>query len=205
MFPHVVQPLRIFEPRYVEMFEDALASDQLITMALLETGWELEFEGQPVISPVCCLGRILSHGRQDDGSYNCLLAGLKRVLVIRELNANTPYRSAEVELVEDSYQAITPSDDLRLQESIISSFRDLSPGGGVTQHSLQKLLKNHLSLGMLSDVVAYSAPLPIDQKQQLLEDFDVKNRAETLVEYLQQLLTGDLESYITFPPEFSDN
>ena len=40
MFPHVVQPLRVFEPRYVQMFEDALADDQLLTMAVLQHGWE---------------------------------------------------------------------------------------------------------------------------------------------------------------------
>ena len=28
LFPHVVQPLYVFEPRYVEMFEHALMSDQ---------------------------------------------------------------------------------------------------------------------------------------------------------------------------------
>ena len=32
MFPHVVLPLHIFEPRYRQMTEDALAGDRLITM-----------------------------------------------------------------------------------------------------------------------------------------------------------------------------
>ncbi len=36
LFPHVMQPLHIFEPRYRELLEDALAGDRLITMALLD-------------------------------------------------------------------------------------------------------------------------------------------------------------------------
>ncbi len=32
MFPHVVLPLHIFEPRYRQMTEHSLASDRLITM-----------------------------------------------------------------------------------------------------------------------------------------------------------------------------
>ena len=35
LFPHVIQPLRVFEPRYVDLLHDALATDRLITMALL--------------------------------------------------------------------------------------------------------------------------------------------------------------------------
>ena len=38
MFPHVVQPLHIFEPRYREMLEDALEHDRLLAMALLQPG-----------------------------------------------------------------------------------------------------------------------------------------------------------------------
>src|SRR5436309_2528627 len=34
LFPHVVQPLHVFEPRYRQMTADALAGDRLIAMAL---------------------------------------------------------------------------------------------------------------------------------------------------------------------------
>ncbi len=40
LFPHVVQPLHMFEPRYCEMLQDALAGDRLLAMVLLEQGWE---------------------------------------------------------------------------------------------------------------------------------------------------------------------
>ena len=39
LYPHVMQPLHIFEERYREMLEDAIADDGLIAMALLEPGW----------------------------------------------------------------------------------------------------------------------------------------------------------------------
>src|SRR4030066_12107 len=35
LFPHVMQPLHIFEPRYRDMFEDALAGDRLVATVLL--------------------------------------------------------------------------------------------------------------------------------------------------------------------------
>ena len=47
MFPHVIQALHIFEPRYCEMLSEALESDHLITMAVLEPGWESHYELVP--------------------------------------------------------------------------------------------------------------------------------------------------------------
>ena len=45
LFPHVVQPLHIFEPRYRQLMADALADDRLIAMALLRPGWEEDYHG----------------------------------------------------------------------------------------------------------------------------------------------------------------
>ena len=60
LFPHCVQPLHIFEPRYCEMLEDALAGDKLIATVLLEAGWEAEYERRGTIAPVACLARVVS-------------------------------------------------------------------------------------------------------------------------------------------------
>ena len=59
LYPHVMQPLHIFEDRYREMLEDALAGDRLIAMALLEPGWETDYESRPPIAPL----RLPGQGR----------------------------------------------------------------------------------------------------------------------------------------------
>ena len=75
LFPGGRMALRIFEPRYVQMLEDALAGDQLIAMALLQPGWESDYEGRPPIFQVTCLGRVVTHARLASGHYNILLQG----------------------------------------------------------------------------------------------------------------------------------
>src|SRR5688572_11857794 len=87
MFPHVVQPLHIFEPRYCAMLEDALAGDKLIAMVLLQPGWEENYEGRPPIAPVVCLGKIMAHERLPTGRHNILLRGLRRAAIRRELSS----------------------------------------------------------------------------------------------------------------------
>jgi len=74
LFPHVMQPLHIFEPRYRSLLEDALRSDGLIAMATLAPGWEADYEGRPPLYPTACLGRIATHRQLDDGTYNVLAA-----------------------------------------------------------------------------------------------------------------------------------
>ena len=56
LFPHVVTPLHIFEPRYRAMTEAALESDQVIAMALLKSDWD-DYQGQPPMYPVVCIDR----------------------------------------------------------------------------------------------------------------------------------------------------
>src|SRR5215210_7720227 len=73
LFPHVVQALHIFEPRYRAMLEDALAGDHLICMSLLQPDWESKYDGRPSVYPVMCIGRVVAHARLEDGRYNILL------------------------------------------------------------------------------------------------------------------------------------
>src|SRR5262245_21174118 len=81
LFPHVVQPLHIFEHRYCEMLEEALCSDGLVAIVLLEPGWERDYEGRPAIAPVACLGKVLSHERLPGNKHNLLLRGMCRAAI----------------------------------------------------------------------------------------------------------------------------
>ena len=47
MFPHVMQALHIFEPRYRAMLEEAIEDDRLIALGVLAPGWEQHYEGRP--------------------------------------------------------------------------------------------------------------------------------------------------------------
>src|SRR4051794_6251247 len=101
LFPHAVLPLHIFEPRYRQMTEDALAGDRLVTMVQLRLHGVSSPKSPPAIEEVGCLGRILQHERLPDGRYNFLLLGCKRVRLRRELSSGKLYRIAEAEILED--------------------------------------------------------------------------------------------------------
>ena len=205
MFPHVVQPLRVFEPRYVQMFEDALADDQLLTMAVLQPGWERDYEGQPPIFPTVVVGRVLSHSQQADGSYHLLLAGASRAAVVREIANELPYRQAAVELLADDDGGDT-DEITALHAQLLRAFRRLTPDSVGANHPLQQMLEYQVSLGVLTDVIAFAAPLKRADKQYLLSELNVPKRAQRVIHHLRELrATSANDQPVTFPPSFSDN
>ena len=78
LFPGVIQPLHLFELRYRQMMDDALAADELIAIALMKPGWEPQYEDRPSIHRTVCIGRIMTYTQLDDGRYNLLLQGIQR-------------------------------------------------------------------------------------------------------------------------------
>ncbi len=81
-------PLRIFEPRYLNMVDDAMAGDRMIGM-IQTAGGE---RARPNLAGVGCAGRITSFNETSDGTYLITLTGVCRFGVGDELPVRTPYR-----------------------------------------------------------------------------------------------------------------
>ena len=206
LYPHVMQPLHIFEGRYREMLEDALADDRLIAMALLEPGWEPQYEGRPRVAPHACLGKVVTHRRLEDGHYNLLLMGVARIRITRELPPTRSFRQAEVELLEDCCELPSQMEHQQLHEQLVSVLREYSPCACQPPGELGEMLTQHLSLGLLTDLAAYCLPLDIACKQQLLAECRVAVRARRLLSELEWLGDDPLAtSARDFPPPFSAN
>lgn len=211
LFPHVVQPLHIFEPRYCDMLRDAMDSDRLIAMALLEKGWENQYQCRPPIGTTVCVGKVVSHTPTEDGRHNILLVGLKRAKIVRELDSDMSFRSAEVELREDVY----PEDNVGGREDLIAKLQELFgqfvPEGLAAQSSFQQLVGKQLPLGILTDTITFALNLPLAIKQQLLAEDNVDIRCRILIRCLEQQLRASSEEPCSnvldddFPPKFSQN
>lgn len=203
MFPHVLQPLHVFEPRYREMVEDALNGDRLIAMALLKPGWEMDYESRPAIYSAVCLGRVATYHRLADGRFNLLLEGLCRARVVDELAPKRLFREAQVEVCVDEYPVEGAATRPALERELVERFQANLPQAPEAQEQLTQLLSSKLPLGVLTDVAAYSLELPLIDKQRLLDETNVDRRAGILIAHLQAAAIAASEA--TFPPEFSIN
>lgn len=209
MFPHVVRPLHIFEPRYRELLETAMADDETFTLAVLEPGWESDYNGRPPVSPIACLGRVAAHQKLADGTYNLLFHGQQRVHILRELPSAHSFREAEVAVMDDRYPSKTEAQRPRLRKRLMAAFEQMLERAGVEnlaanfKQALEELNSGQLPLGVLTDVVAYSMDLELSVKQELLKELNVDQRAEYLADLLERDQT--LRGSIDFPPPFSEN
>jgi uncharacterized protein len=204
VFPHVMQPLHIFEPRYRAMLEEALAGDQLITMAVLASGWENDYEGRPAVFPSACLCKVVTHQQTDEGKYNVLILGMKRVEIVEELPATKLFREAQVRLRHDDYTDESASDREARQQELFDRFKRALPAKAEINDQLEQLLGKHVPLGMLTDLVAYALDIGIDRKVALLAEANVDRRADVLLQCVAELDEGH-GARATFPPDFSVN
>jgi uncharacterized protein len=207
MFPHVLQPLHIFEPRYRTMLADALEDDRLICLALLAPGWEKDYDGRPPLHPIGCLGRIVSDQRLSDGKSNILLLGLRRVGITHEEASHRPYRQAEVIVHLDRYPVATAGDRPALRKQLVTVLERILKRAPAAREHLERLLDSQVPLGVLCDILASTIQLPCEFKQRMLAELDVDCRARLLLERLGA--TGREKAAIgrtrKFPPDVSLN
>src|SRR3712207_8659851 len=71
LLPRGGLPLNIFEPRYLNMVDDAIAGDRLIGMVQTRGG----DPAKPELAPVGCVGRITGYAETPDGRYLITLTG----------------------------------------------------------------------------------------------------------------------------------
>ncbi len=219
LFPHAMQPLHVFEPRYCEMLSDALAGDQMIAMTTLTGGPESFVNNQPPIASTVCLGKIISHVETEDQRHNILLVGTKRAKIIREIDMSRPFRMAEVDVQPDIYSPSGAEARVALKETLLRTFGSVIPHSNSVQQDLCELMAGRMGLGPITDIISYSLPFGIEQKLNLLGQPDVDLRASSLIEMLK---SGDIQLHSVsteeqslsnvpdddsnrFPPPFSLN
>jgi len=172
-------PLNIFEPRYLNMIDDAMAADRLIGMVQTR-GDDRE---RPALAPVGCVGRITSFAETPDGRYMITLTGLCRFNLGDELPVRTPYRQvrARFEAFERDLGASAPPPVLDRPRFLRALARYLDHRGlGVDWETAEtapaEALVNSLAMGLPFDPI---------EKQALLEAATLDARADALVALLE--------------------
>ncbi|HBJ38604.1 MAG TPA: ATP-dependent protease [Planctomycetaceae bacterium] len=186
VFPHAMQPLHIFEPRYCDMLEDALASDRLIAMATLAGGIQSMHAQQPTIHATVCIGKIVSHVETEDGRHNILIIGAKRATVRRELLTNRSFRIADVDVASDFHPPGDMTQYFVLKREVLEAFEAIIPASATVQQNLHELMAGQMGLGPITDIISFTLPLGTDAKLLLLAEADVCQRARLLIRMLRE-------------------
>jgi Lon protease-like protein len=176
LFPNTTAPFHIFEPRYRAMIADALAGDSIIGMAVLQPGYEAEYEGRPPIYATGCAGVIVSAERLPDGRYNIVLRGLTRFRVVGE-DRTRAYRLAQIDVLSDTVaegdRALLAERRRQLEQAATSRFPNVPPP------------RAELTDEEVVDGLALLLPLRPAERLELLEAAGPLERAELLLGLLR--------------------
>ncbi len=175
LFPRAQLPLHIFEPRYRAMIRDALAGDRLIGMIQPRGSGE-----PPELFAMGCIGKLLSAEELEDGRFNIVLEGLSRFRVAREAQVTTPYRQVDADRIveEDEPEPLGIAQRAELEQES-RAYAD-SLGYWVDWSAVSRLDDE-----MLVNGISQIAPLDVGSKQALLEAYDLAQRADLLVQFMQ--------------------
>jgi Lon protease-like protein len=186
LLPGSLLPLNIFEPRYLNMFDDVLSSHRMIGMVQSIGGDPV----RPGLEQVGCLGRISSFTQTDDGRYLVSLSGVCRFRIDEELNVSSPYRQVRADylpFLDDLDEVpVVPVDVLEQLYDAMATYVDLAQGE-VDWTSVRAV-----PAGILLSSLCMSLPVSPIEKQCLLEAPDLEERLRLFQSLVSQLSKTDL-------------
>jgi Lon protease-like protein len=97
LLPFAQRPLNVFEPRYVEMVDSALAGNRMIGIIQPQDTSEESPRGRAELQKIGCLGRLTHWEENSDGRYFIILEGICRFELGAELTVMTSYRQCQID------------------------------------------------------------------------------------------------------------
>jgi Lon protease-like protein len=178
-------PLQIFEPRYLVMTRDALASDRLL--GIIQPS-DQESEAQGLVShtaalyPIGCAGRITAFSETDDGRFLITLTGVCRFAIEREIPTVGGYRRVvpdfgrfRADLAGDGTGIV---DRLRLLKALQAYFAN-------QEISIDLKAIADVPDDKLVTSLAMVCPFEAKEKQALLEAADLMERSRVMTALLE--------------------
>lgn len=189
LFPRTLLPLHIFEPRYVRLVRDALASNHRIATANLRSGWESDYYGAPPMHRVATIARILHHDELEGGRYNIMLEGVQRAEIVEEAG-------------EDGYRRVrlAPLADLMgpeerevvglLRREMVGLCEQLSAEEPEFAKALANIENIHRHPGIIADFLGSLLVRDAYERQSLLAERRVRRRVELVNVQLRRRLAA---------------
>ena len=204
LFPGPVPPLTVERTASRKLLDDLLPQGRLLGLATQKDA-DLDVPGAGDLYEIGVLGNILRMVRQSDEKTLVLIQIVERIR-LTEFVESKPYLKARFEILENKFpkKGDRWEATLRNLRESAQNFINLNPNIPDEAH---QALASIDSPSILTDFLATNLSLDLVQKQRLLEEVDVKKRAEKVqatlnsqlhIAELQQKLRADVED------EFSD-
>lgn len=186
LFPGAVAPFDVGREKSVALVEDVHNLPSPVIAIFAQRDPSTDDPEMNDLYPVGCAARVLKALKHSSGSYSLILQGLTRIR-LDSLSQTEPYLRAQIHRVEGP-----PVEDLEA-EALAMSLRDVAKQVVQLMPELPReagsLIDSIQAPGQLADLVAANLDAPVEEKAQLIETVDVKERIKKVL----RLLTRQLE------------
>jgi ATP-dependent Lon protease len=180
VFPYLIMPLMITDPRYARLIDEALMQGKSIGL-FAQRNLEVETPGPEDLYKVGAAGTIMKMLRFPDGSVRFLVQGLSRVCWKR-IKSTDPYITAEVDFLEPRKE--TGVETEALVRSVLELLKKIVQLAPYLPEDLQVSALNTDDPSKLADLIASNLNISVAQKQEILETIEIKERLHKLIHFI---------------------
>ncbi|MBI2753416.1 MAG: endopeptidase La [Betaproteobacteria bacterium] len=181
VFPHMVIPLFVGRPKSIKAMESAMEAGKSILLVAQKSAAK-DDPGPQDMYQIGCVSSILQMLKLPDGTVKVLVEGGTRARIDQVIDLRTHW-VAEASVV--AVEPAQPSEVEAMRRALLSAFDQYVKLNKKIPPEILTSLGGIDDAGRLADTVAAHLPLKLEQKQQVLEMFEVKARLEHLLSQLE--------------------
>src|SRR6187399_1078197 len=186
LFPGAVAPFDVGREKSVALVEDVHEQASPVIAIFAQRDPATDEPGVADLYPVGCAARVLKALKHSSGNYSLILQGLTRIR-LDQVTQTSPYMRAKIARVETRANEDVEAEALAMSlrdvaKQVIQLMPELPREAGSLIDSIQ-------APGALADLVAANLDAPVEEKAQLIETIEVKERIRKVL----RLLTRQLE------------
>jgi len=181
VFPHMVIPLFVGRPKSIKALEAAMEQGKSIMLAAQKAATKDEPSADDIYE-IGCIANILQMLKLPDGTVKVLVEGAQRAR-IHHISETETHFMAELSPVESE-----SGDDAEVEamrRAIVQQFDQYVKLNKKIPPEILTSLAGIDDAGRLADTIAAHLPLKLEQKQKILEIFNVAKRHEHLLGQLE--------------------
>ena len=184
VFPHMVIPLFVGRPKSIKALETAMEAGKSIVLVAQKSASKDEPTPEDMYE-IASIANILQMLKLPDGTVKVLVEGSQRARITEIVDAKTHYTATVTPVPAD----IGGDHEIEAMcRTMIQQFDQYVKLNKKIPPEILTSLAGIDEAGRLGDTIAAHLPLKLEQKQEVLEMFDVKQRLEHLLKLVESEL-----------------
>lgn len=181
VFPHMVIPLFVGRPKSIKALESAMESGKTILLVAQKFAAKDE-PGPEDLYSVCSVANLLQMLKLPDGTVKVLVEGGRRANILQVIDTGDHFSGKVVLLPPDT---VDSNEVEAMRRAMLVQFEQYVKLNKKIPPEVHTSLSGIDEAGRLADTIAAHLPLKLEQKQEILEIFDVPKRLEHLLGLLE--------------------